>query len=608
MQPSASLENLFQHLRGRVNGSPKTSTATLIRCYGFLRPYWRLSMGAYLCMLAITLSSMVIPQLVRWGIDQGIVKGNASLLGWSVMALLGLAVVRGFLSFFQGRWSETASQNVAADLRAELQKKLTLLSFSFHDRSQAGDILSRAIQDVDRIRFLTGRATIRVLDGIGMIVATAVILIWMNPMLSLLAVVAMPILAWRAIHFGRQFRPLSAAIQRQIGVLTTRVEQNLRGMRVVKAFAQETAEIKRFDVENERWYDMNANSARLQATGSSMLQLIANLASVLVLFFGGSMVIRGEVTIGELVAFTTYLAQLLNPMRLFGMIIPAISMAGTAAERVFEILDTIPEVQEDADAKNLLSIQGFVKFENVSFSYGPRREVLKKINLEGHPGQIIALVGQTGSGKSTIINLIPRFYDPTEGRITIDGYDIRQATLHSLRSQIGIVLQETTLFATTIRENIAFGLSNASEEQIIAAAQAAQAHEFIMQTSRGYDTLVGERGITLSGGQKQRLAIARALLLDPRLLVLDDATSSVDSETEELIQHALDRLMRGRTTFVIAHRLSTVMQADSILVLEKGSIVARGTHEQLLHTSALYGEIYRRQLKPRTAREKGAPV
>lgn len=580
--------------RERTGGSP----GVFWRCYGYLRPYWYLSLGAYLCMLGITLLNLVTPQLIRTIIDQGISAGNLPLLRWSVLGLLGLSLVRGVFTFLQGRWSETASQNVAADLRAEIQKKLTVLSFSYHDRSQAGDILSRAIQDVDRIRFLTGRATLRIIDAVVMMLGTAIILLFMNPSLALIAIAVMPLLAWRAIDFGVRFRPLSAQIQKQLSVLTTRVEQNLRGARVVKAFAQEEREIRHFEEENEKWYEFSRQSSRVQATGSSMLQLMANLASVFILWYGGSMVIRGTLTLGELVAFTTYLGQLLNPMRLVGMFIPAIAMAGAAAERVFEILDAIPEVQETPGAPAMPPFQGHVRFEHVSFSYGKRREVLKDISLEAQPGEIVALVGPTGSGKSTIIHLIPRFYDPTEGRITIDGVDIRTVSLRSLRSQIGIVLQETTLFAATIRENIAFGRDDASEEEIIEAAKAAQAHDFIMQTPRGYDTLVGERGITLSGGQKQRIAIARAILTNPRLLVLDDATSSVDSETELAIQHALDRLMQGRTTFVIAHRLSTVMRADQILVLEKGRIVARGKHEELLASSPLYAEIYRRQLKP----------
>jgi len=571
----------------------------LWRCYGYMRPYWLTSLGAYLSTLGITLLTVLTPQLIRWIIDQGIGEKNIPLLVSSVLLLLGITVVRSFFTFFQGRLSEVVSQNVAADLRGEIQRKLTVLSFSFHDRSQAGDILSRSIQDVDRVRFLTGRATLRVIDSAVLMLATAGILLWMNPGLALLGIAIMPILAARAITFGRAIRPLSAAIQKQLAVLTTRVEQNLRGARVVKAFAQEGLELKRFDLENERWYELTARSARVEATGSSLLPLIANLGSVFILWYGGMLVMRSQLTLGELVAFTTYIGQLLNPVRNLGMVIPAITLATAAAERVFEILDAVPEVQEAPDAYELPPFQGLVRFENVSFTYGRKREVLKNIDLEARPGQIIALVGPTGSGKSTIINLIPRFYDPTEGRITIDGNDIRCATLQSLRSQIGIVLQETTLFATSIGENIAFGSHEASMADVISAAKVAQAHQFIMQMPNGYDTLVGERGVTLSGGQKQRVAIARAILTNPRLLVLDDATSSVDTETEQLIQQALDQLMRGRTSFVIAHRLSTVMQADCILVLEKGRITARGTHDQLLHSSALYAEIYRRQLKPK---------
>ena len=348
MHPAERLPSLFSRLQRPSPNQKPPALSAILRCYTYLRPYWFLTLGSFASLLTITLTSMANPQLVRWIIDRGIGRNDMQLLTGSVVGLLALTVLRGIMTYFMGRWSEVASQNVAADLRAELQKKLTILSFSFHDHSQAGDILSRAIQDVDRIRFLTGRASIRLLDGIVMMLATAVIVVWMNPQLALLAIAAMPILAYRAIVFGKQFRPLYAAIQKQLGVLTTRVEQSLRGARVVKAFAQEQAEIARFDGENERWFELSARAARLQATGGSMLHLIANLASVLILWFGGSMVIRGELTLGELVAFTTYLAQLLNPVRMLGMIIPAISMAGAAAERIFEILDTVPEVQESA--------------------------------------------------------------------------------------------------------------------------------------------------------------------------------------------------------------------------------------------------------------------
>ena len=434
-------------------------------------------------------------------------------------------------------------------------------------------------------------------------------MIWMNPKLGLLAIAAMPLLAVQSIRFGRVFRPLSAQIQKQLAVLTTRVEQNLRGARVVKTFAQEEAEIERFEVENRRWFDLAAHSARLQSINMPLLQLIANLSSVAILLYGGMLVIDEQLTMGELVAFTAYMAQLISPVRYLGMILPAISMASASAERVFEILDAIPDVSEAPDAQPLNVQKGHVRFEQVAFHYGKQAmrsissEVLKDISFEALPDQVVALLGLTGSGKTSIISLIPRFYDPTGGRITIDGTDIKQVTIHSLRSQVGMVLQETTLFAASIRENITFGKPEATQAEIEAAAQAAQAHEFIMQTPDGYDTEVGERGVTLSGGQKQRLAIARAILTDPRILILDDATSSVDTETEHLIQLALERVMQGRTTFVIAHRLSTVQRADLILVLDKGRIAARGKHAELLKTSSLYNNIYHQQIKPKTEKK-----
>ena len=566
------------------------------RVYRYLRPYWRLTAGAYLSLFGTLGLSIAIPQFIRWIIDAGIQSKQVNVLIWSCLALLGLTLIKGVLNYFQGIWSETASQSVAYDLRNEIQNKLTLLSFSFHDQTETGELLSRAIQDVERIRFLTGRATLRILDGALMLILTGAALLSMDYRLGLLVIATMPFLIIEALSFGRRYRPLSLKVQQQLAVLTTAVEQNLRGSLVVKAFAQERAEIERFEDENNRWFDLSLRAARMQAINVPLLFLIANAGIVLIIWYGGTQVIRDQLTLGALVAFTTYLAQLIDPVRRLGLIIPAIAIAGASAERIFEILDTVPEVQDKDDARPLPTLNGYVRFEHVSFGYGSR-QVLKDINFEAQPDHVVALLGPTGSGKSTIISLIPRFYDPTAGRILVDGFDIRHATLHSLRSQIGIVLQETTLFAATVRQNIAFAVENAKEEDIIAAAKAAQAHEFIMEMPKGYDTRVGERGVTLSGGQKQRLAIARALLMDPRLLILDDATASVDTETEHLIQMAFERLMQGRTTFVIAHRLSTVMRADLILVLEAGRIAARGTHAQLLKSSRLYADIYHHQLK-----------
>ena len=570
----------------------------LWRCYRFLFPYWRYELGIYIAEALIVTFNILNPQFIRWIIDNGISQKNTTLLAQSVGALLGLTALKGVATFLQGRWTEIASQSVAYDLRNAIQRKLTLLSFSFHDQSESGQLLSRAVQDVERIRFLCGRATLRIVDSVVLGLATAVILLTMNQRLALLVILTLPLLAYRAIYLGARLRPLSVAIQNQLGVLTTRLEQNLRGARVVKAFAQEPQEIARFAKENETWFDLSQTSARLQNTNGPLMDFIANLGSLGIVLYGGSLAIQHQLTLGELVAFTTYLGQLYSPIRQMGNVIPAIVQALSSAGRIFEILDAVADVHDAPDAQPLPPIQGAVRFEDVTFAYSGTHTVLDHINLEVHPGQIIALLGATGSGKSTITNLIPRFYDPTSGRILIDGHDIRKVTLQSLRSQVGVVLQETTLFVGSIEENIAFGRAGASHAQVIEAAKAAQAHEFIEQMPEGYQTEVGERGVTLSGGQKQRIALARALLTDPRILILDDATASVDTETERQIQQALDRLMEDRTTFVIAHRLSTVRRADLILVLEKGKIVARGTHETLLQTSPLYAEVYARQLRP----------
>jgi ATP-binding cassette subfamily B multidrug efflux pump len=570
----------------------------LLRCIGYLRPYRRLAVGGYLALLATDLLALAIPQFIRWVVDEGIGARDTALLSWSALGLLLITLVKGIITFLQGRWLEVASQGVAYDLRNAINVKLGALSFSYHDRAEAGQLLSRAVQDVDRIRFFTGRALLRLTDSVFLLIGTAVFLVWMNPGLALLALCTMPVLAYRTYQFARRLRPLSLAIQDRLAVLTTRLEQNLRGARVVKAFAQEEAEIDRFARENAGWFDLSVRSARLQAVNGPLIDLIANVSTVLIIWFGGAMVIQGQLTIGELVAFSTYLGQLVQPVRRFGQIIPMLTLAAAGGQRIFEILDASSEVRERPDAIDLPPARGLVRFENVSFAYFGRHRVLSDISFEAQPGQVIALLGATGSGKSTIINLVPRFYDPTDGRITVDGLDIRSVTLKSLRDQVGIVLQETTLFAASIRENIAFGRPGATDDQIVEAARAAQADGFIRAMPEGYGSYVGESGRTLSGGQRQRIAIARALLTDPRILILDDATSSVDAETERLIQLALQRLMKGRTAFVIAQRLNTLRMADLILVLEGGRVAARGTHQELSRTSGLYAEIYNFQLRP----------
>lgn len=578
----------------------------LLRCLGYLRRYRLGTLAAYLTVLAANGLNLIVPQLIRRGVDVGIRAGQTQVLSQVSLALLALVAGKGLLTFAQGYLTEWTSQGVAYELRNAIHTKLQSLSFSYHDRAESGQLLARAISDVDRVRFLTGRAILRLVDSGVLLLGTGVVLLRMNAPLALLSLGTMPLLAGQAWRYGRIFRPLSGAVQQQLGVVTSRLEQNLRGARIVKAFAQEPAEQQRFDRENDGLLELNVRQARVQAWNAPLLDLIANIGTVFIVWYGGSLVIRQRLTLGELVAFSTYLAQLVLPVRRLGMMVSALANAIASAQRVFEILDAQSEVREAPDAHPLPPLQGEVRFEHVSFAYFGRRRVLDDVSFEARPGQIVALLGATGSGKSTVINLIPRFYDPTAGHITVDGHDLREVTLASLRGQIGIVLQETTLFASSIRENVAFGRPGASSAEIEEAARAAAAHEFILQMPEGYDTPVGERGATLSGGQKQRIAIARALLMDPRILILDEATSSVDSDTELEIQAALERLMIGRTSFVIAQRLSTVRKADLILVLDRGRIVARGSHAELLHASGFYADIYYRQLMPGAGGQKPA--
>ncbi|MGC9522469.1 MAG: ABC transporter ATP-binding protein [Anaerolineae bacterium] len=575
----------------------------LLRCFGYLKPHWRVAAGGYLLLFVINGLAIINPQFIRGIIDRGVAQRDLTYLNWSVLALLGLTLLQGVLGFFHGNWIEQASQSVAYDLRNELYEKLSSLSFSYHDRTEAGQLLARAMHDVERLRFLNGRATMRLVEGVILLIATVIILASMNLQLTLLSLITMPLLMVQAYYYSKNMRPLWRSIRDQVSEMTAWVEQNLRGARVVKGFAQEEAEIARFDEQNRIWFRLAEKSALVRALNNPAVRFFADIGTVFIIWYGGRLVVRGSLTLGEFVAFTAYLSQLAGRVRTLGRLIPFMSEAAASGERIFEILDAESEVEESPDAVDLPQVAGHVRLENVSFAYFGRRTVLDGINVEAKPGDIVALLGTTGSGKSTIINLIPRFYDVSAGRVTVDGYDVRDVTLDSLRGQIGIVLQETTLFAASIRENIAFGRPGAADEDVVQAAKAAQAHDFIMEMPDGYETYVGERGATLSGGQKQRVAIARALLKDPRILILDDAMSSVDTETEHLIQKALERLMRDRTSFVIAQRLSTVRMADQILVLDNGHIVARGTHEELLHRSGLYADIYERQLRPQEVTE-----
>jgi ATP-binding cassette subfamily B multidrug efflux pump len=572
----------------------------LSRALGHLRKYWLVTLGAYVSLLIVTAGNLVTPRLIQVIIDSGITDKNMSVILWMALGLVALALGRSLFQFAQGYLSERASQGVAYDLRNALYARIQSLSFSYHDRAQTGQLLTRATNDVELVRMFTGMGFLQFLNSVVMLIGSLVLLFTMNWRLALMAVVILPLVLGLFSVFGLKARPMFSRVQKKLSALNTILQENLAGVRVVKAFAREPFEAERFGEGNRELLDEFLKVGRLMAFLFPTLFLVFNLSTLAIYWYGGFQVIGGDLTVGQLVAFNTYLMMVMMPVGVLGMIVTMISRAAASAERIFEILDAQSEVADGPDAQPLPSIEGQVAFEDVHFRYfagsGDGEWVLDGVSFVAAPGQTIALLGATGSGKSTIINLIPRFYDVSEGRITVDGHDVRDVTIESLRSQIGIVLQEATLFTGTVRDNIAFGKPDATIEEIVAAAKAAEAHEFIMDFPSGYDTEVGERGVTLSGGQKQRIAIARALLLDPRILILDDSTSSVDFSTEERIQQALGELMKGRTSFVIAQRISTVLNADQILVLDKGRIVARGTHEVLMESSPIYAEIYYSQL------------
>jgi len=575
----------------------------VLRVFSYMRHYWLAEATAYLCMLGINGIRLLTPQVIRRIVDVGIEMDRPDVLTTSVLVLIGVTVAQGALRFGEGCLTESVSQGIAYVIRNQIYRKLQSLSFSYHDRTQTGQLLSRATSDVERLRRITGRGVLRLVDSIVLLVGTTIVLFSMQPMLALLSLAVMPIIILFMRHYVGKMHPSWHARQDRVAELTSRLEQNLHGTSVVRGFAQEASEESRFRDENDRIYRISMYLTELRSLSMPLVILLASTSTVIVLWLGGRYVINGLLTLGELVAFNSYVLQLVNPIRRLGFMITMLGESRASAERVFEILDAESDVKDLPGAAVMQGISGHVDFDHVSFSYLDGAKVLSDVAFSVEPGRRGALLGPTGSGKSTIINLIPRFYDVTDGMVLVDGQDVRSATIESLRSQIGIVLQETQLFGSTIRENIAFGRPEATQEEIEAAARAAAAHEFIAEMPEGYGTAVGERGITLSGGQRQRIAIARALLLDPRVLILDDATSSVDTETEQQIQLALERLMAGRTSFVIAQRVSTVRNADLILVIDRGKLVAQGQHRDLIRESGIYADIYYRQL----SRENGSP-
>ena len=565
--------------------------------FAYLRPYGRQVAITYAAMLGATLLNLFVPQVIKQTIDQGLAQQDARVLFTAAALILGIAVVRGAAGFLQRYWGEWLTHRVAYDLRDDYYIALQRLPFSFFDRSHTGDLMSRATGDISETERFAGIGLLELTSVVILIVGVVASMFWVNTPLALLALGPVLALVGLGLRFGIVVRPMFQRIQEQLGHLSTVMQESMTGIGVVKAFAREPHEFEKFDTISDEWFRRRSGVIRTWGDYWPLFTFVLAVGVFLMLWFGGAWVIEGAISVGTLFAMISYLLMLNGPAQQLGNLVNLAATAGASAQRVFEIIDTPVEIEDAPDAVALGEIEGRVTFEHVSFAYEGASRVLHNIHFEAAPGKTIALVGPTGSGKTTVVSLLPRFYDPSSGRVLIDGVDVRTVTLHSLRRHIGMVLQEPFLFSTTIRENIAYGIEDATDAQVIAAAKAANAHDFITYFPDGYDTRVGERGVTLSGGQRQRVAIARALLYNPKILILDDSTSSVDTQTEHLIQEALATLMRNRTTFIIAQRLVTLKNADCIYVLDGGNIVQHGAHADLLRQDGLYRTIYELQLK-----------
>ena len=570
-----------------------------IRRFGILlHPYRTQVIITAFLLLVLTAIDLVFPSIIKQVIDIGLKGEQSNYMVFAALAILALGILKAVITYFDKYLTETTANRIAYDLRNQLYDHIQRLSFSYHDHTQSGQLISRTIEDVRSIQGFTGNGIIELIRVTLLLVAILVILFSSHVTLALIALLPMIPLVMVTSGFGKRIGKLFLRVDNLLGNLSSSLQENVTGVQVVRAFTREEHEKERFATSNRVLFDAQINVLREWAKIMPTTSLLVTIGTILILWFGGQMVMEGTLTLGELVAFNSYMLLLAMPAQQLGWLVNAGGEAFAGLQRTFEVLEMPSEIQSAPDAVRLTEVRGEVEFEHVSFRFfGEKNLALQDINLKVQPNQIIALIGPTGSGKTSLINLIPRFYDISQGALRVDGVDIRQIELTSLRRKIGIVLQTSLLFSASIRENLAYGRPDATEAEVIAAARAAQAYDFIQQMPKGFDTVVGERGVTLSGGQRQRVAIARALLMDPRILILDDSTSSVDTQTEHLIQQALDTLMEGRTTFVIAQRLSTVRRADIILVLDHGCIVQRGKHAELLTQDGLYRQIYDLQLR-----------
>ena len=569
----------------------------LVRIQTFLKPYFWQILATLLILLVLTGLNLLVPRIIRSVVDDGLARGETSYLIRAALVLLGIGLLSALLTLGNRYWSEWIAARVGYDLRNRMYDHIQYLPFAYHDHAQSGQLISRCIEDVRAIERFAGGAVTDLIRFVLLSLGIITIMILDNTRLAVIALLPMIPLILMTSNFGTKIGKLFFDVDNAVGDVSNRLQENVVGVQVMRAFAREPYETERFETANKQvfqtWVYVIDEWSKIMPT----THWLTTVSVILILWFGGQMVMDGTLTVGAIVAFNAYILMLAEPAQQLTGLVNAGGEAAAGAQRVFEVLDTEPAIQSPENAVKAGTLRGEVEFRNVSLTYQDERtRSLHEIHLRVKPNQLIALIGPTGSGKTSLVNLIPRFYDVTEGSVLVDGVDVREMDLVALRKQIGIVLQTSLLFSDTIKANIAYGRPEASMDEVVAASKAAQAHEFIEGFTNGYDTIVGERGVTLSGGQRQRVAIARALLMNPRILILDDSTSSVDTQTEKLIQSALDALMEGRTTFVIAHRLSTVRRADMILVLDQGRIVERGRHEELLARGGLYKEIHDLQL------------
>lgn len=573
-----------------------------LRILSYIKPYMHRLIFAMFCTIMAAAGNLYIPWIIKDMIDEVLADKNGTMLNWIAASIIAIFVVRGLFWYGQNYLMSYVGQSVIIDIRAAVFKKLQRLSVSFYDKNKTGTIMSYVTNDVNALQSAMVENTIEMITEGFILIGSVVAMIYLDWRLTLFTVCTFPVVLWFMEFFGKKIRKTGGRIQECTADITSVLQESVASARVIKSFVREDYEVDRFDVENRANFRANMKNAQLMATLTPVVELVAAIGVTMIIWYGGNNVINGTITAGSLVAFLTYAVNISNPIKRLTRVIGNIQKALAAAQRVFMIIDMPEEIAESRDAKQLPEVSGKVEFQNVSFAYDDKGNVITDLSFSVKPGEVIAIVGPSGAGKSTIANLLPRFYDVNKGDIKIDGHSVREVTLDSLREQVGIVPQETMLFNGSVYNNILYGRLDATKEEIEAAAKAANAHDFIMQLTDGYETKLGDRGVNLSGGQRQRIAIARAILKNPRILILDEATSALDTESERVVQEALDRLMVGRTSFVIAHRLSTVKNADKILVLEKGNLVESGTHDELLALDGRYAHLYKIQYRNKEAK------